>query len=92
LGAYGVAKAGIAALMRILAAETRSTGRLRVNAVDPGPVDTTLRRNAFPSGDPAAAAVEAAIAPFLCLLGPESRTITGQVLGPDDAVTAAERP
>ena len=53
--------------------------RVRVNTIYPGPVATRIRRNAYPgeSGNlhPAPAEV---IAPFLYLLGPASKGVTGQ--------------
>ncbi|NLO79946.1 MAG: SDR family NAD(P)-dependent oxidoreductase [Xanthomonadaceae bacterium] len=52
-GAYGVAKAGLEGLMRIVAAETpRERYGLRVNSVDPGPMRTALRISAYPAEDP----------------------------------------
>lgn len=50
-GAYAASKAGLEALARAYAAETRST-RLRVNLVDPGEVRTSMRATAFPEEDP----------------------------------------
>lgn len=78
-GAYGVSKFGIEGLSQILADETEHEGRVRVNTIYPGPVATRIRRNAYPgeSGNlhPAPAEV---IAPFLYLLGPASKGVTGQ--------------
>lgn len=50
-GAYAASKAGLEALARAYAAETRS-GRVRVNLVDPGEVRTGMRAAAFPEEDP----------------------------------------
>ncbi|HHJ12689.1 MAG TPA: SDR family NAD(P)-dependent oxidoreductase [Chromatiales bacterium] len=47
-GAYGVAKAGLEALMRILAAEHGGDRRIFVNGIDTGPMRTQLRRRAYP--------------------------------------------
>ena len=49
-GAYAVAKAGLEMLVRLYAAETAKTP-VRVNLIDPGPVQTRLRSEAFPGGD-----------------------------------------
>lgn len=49
-GAYGASKAALEALVRIYAAEMARTA-LRVNLVDPGPVRTRLRAEAFPAED-----------------------------------------
>ncbi len=79
-GAYGVAKAGIEQLMRMLAREL-STSQVRVNSLDPGPVKTELRARAFPAESSHAARAPAAVAPaFLYLLGAGSGTIHGQAL------------
>ena len=49
-GAYGASKAALEALVRIYAAEVARTA-IRVNLVDPGPVGTRLRAEAFPGED-----------------------------------------
>ena len=48
--AYAASKAGLAALVRSYAAEIAKTP-IRANLVDPGPVHTRLRNNAFPGED-----------------------------------------
>ena len=50
-GPYAASKAGLEALVRCYAAETRRSA-LRVNLLDPGPVATELRRRAYPGEDP----------------------------------------
>ena len=80
-GAYGVSKAGIENLAQILADELEANTAIRVNSVDPGPVRTRLRRQAYPAEDGSKlAAPEDVVNPFLYLLGPDSRGITGQSL------------
>ena len=49
-GPYAASKAGLEALVRCYAAETRRSA-LRVNLLDPGPVATELRRRAYPGED-----------------------------------------
>ncbi len=49
--AYAASKAGLEALVRAYAAESRATS-LRVNLVDPGEVRTGMRAAAFPEEDP----------------------------------------
>ena len=51
-GAYGTSKYAVVGLMKILADELDSTPRVRVNAIDPGPVRTGMRIRAFPGEDP----------------------------------------
>jgi NAD(P)-dependent dehydrogenase (short-subunit alcohol dehydrogenase family) len=78
-GAFGIAKAGLEAMMDILAQEYDSEDSpIRFNAVDTGVVDTAMRRLNYPAEDwsqnPAPADV---IAPYLYFIGPESSGITG---------------
>jgi NAD(P)-dependent dehydrogenase (short-subunit alcohol dehydrogenase family) len=84
-GAYAVSKAAIEGFMQILADEFEANTPIRVNSLDPGPVRTALRRMAYPYEDrdslPEPADV---VKPFLFLLGPDSRGITGQQLSAAD--------
>lgn len=83
-GAYGVAKAGLEGFMRILSAELEGTSRVRVNSIDPGPVRTSLRRNAYPAEDAAALLPPERVTPaLLYLLGRESSHCHGQALTVD---------
>ncbi len=50
-GAYGVAKAGVAALARILADEWENRPHLRINAVVPGPIRSPMRGQTHPAED-----------------------------------------
>jgi NAD(P)-dependent dehydrogenase (short-subunit alcohol dehydrogenase family) len=54
-GAYGVSKAALDQMTRIWASELDGSG-VRVNAVDPGDMDTAMHRAALPDDDPAALA------------------------------------
>jgi NAD(P)-dependent dehydrogenase (short-subunit alcohol dehydrogenase family) len=49
-GAYSIAKAALDRLVLLYAAETAGT-RLRVNLLDPGPLQTALRAQGFPGED-----------------------------------------
>ena len=80
-GAYGVSKAGLEGLMRILAAELADTTPVRVNSIDPGPVATQFRRDAYPSEEAGLHPLPEHVAgAFLWLLGPESAEVHGQAL------------
>lgn len=80
-GAFAAAMAGIEALMRTLAEETESDGRIRVNSVDPGAVRTAQRRELYPAEDPTTLpSAEQIINGYLYLLGPDSRGLSGQAL------------
>ena len=50
-GGYAVAKAGLSALLRILADEWENVPTLRVNGVVPGPMRSPLRAQTHPGGD-----------------------------------------
>jgi NAD(P)-dependent dehydrogenase (short-subunit alcohol dehydrogenase family) len=50
-GAYAASKAALEALVRSYAAETRRS-RVRVNLVDPGPMRSRLRKQAYPGEAP----------------------------------------
>lgn len=77
-GAYGVSKFGLEGLMQILADELESS-HIRVNSLDPGPVLTALRKNAYPAEEDAGLKPpEAVLNECLYLLGPDSRGVTGQ--------------
>lgn len=55
-GVYAAAKAGLAALTECYRQETQKAG-LRVHLIDPGPMSTKLRREAYPGEPPGAQAV-----------------------------------
>jgi NAD(P)-dependent dehydrogenase (short-subunit alcohol dehydrogenase family) len=78
-GAYAAAKFGVEGLMQVLADETSTTTNIRVNSVNPGPARTPMRAQAYPGEDPASVpAPEEVLGPYLYLLGPESRGVTGR--------------
>jgi NAD(P)-dependent dehydrogenase (short-subunit alcohol dehydrogenase family) len=80
-GAYSVSKFGIEALSATLADEVGSAGHLRVNVLNPGPVRTRLRAQAYPGEDPSTTArPEDVLGPYLWLLGAASRGVNGQSL------------
>ncbi|MDE2220006.1 MAG: YciK family oxidoreductase [Gammaproteobacteria bacterium] len=79
--AYAVSKFGIEGLSQVLADELAGNSRVRVNAVNPGPTRTRMRRQAFPGEDPAQPTDPALVlGTYLWLLGPDSRDVTGRSL------------
>jgi NAD(P)-dependent dehydrogenase (short-subunit alcohol dehydrogenase family) len=77
-GAYAVSKFGIEGLTQTLAAELENICAIRVNALNPGRARTHMRRQAFPSEDLESLPEPASLtAPYLALLGPASRGVTG---------------
>jgi NAD(P)-dependent dehydrogenase (short-subunit alcohol dehydrogenase family) len=78
-GAYAVSKFGVEGLSQVLADELAGNSSVRVNAVNPGPARTRMRRQAYPGEDPAQPIDPASIVgPYLWLLGPDSRGVTGR--------------
>ena len=77
-GAYSVSKFGVEGLTQIMAAELQDRG-VRVNAVDPGGMNTEMRAAAYSAED-----AESRVAPednvdvFLYLASDESKDVTGQ--------------
>lgn len=69
-GTYAASKAAMEMLVRTYAVETEKT-RLRVNLIDPGPVDTAMLSQAFPGGFPGQTASPEDLTPvFLDLVSP----------------------
>ena len=67
--------------MQVLAHEMADTTHVRVNSLNPGPVRTAMRRQAFPAEDPGRLPEPAAIvAPYLYLLGPAGKGVNGAAL------------
>lgn len=76
-GIYGATKAAHHHLVQCWAEETRSSN-LRVNLVDPGPVDTAIRTGAWPGEDRSAMPKPADVAPGIAALCLESETRHGE--------------
>lgn len=80
-GAYAASKFGIEGLMQVLAAEVQGTTRIRANSVNPGPVRTNLRLQAYPAEDRSLLpAPEDVLGPFLFLLGPDGSGVNGRAI------------
>lgn len=78
-GAYAVSKFGIEGLMQVLASELEGTTHVRANSVNPGPVRTWMRLQAYPGEDRSLLKPpEDVVGPFLYLLGPDSRGVNGR--------------
>ena len=77
-GAYAVSKFALEGLSQVLSAELEGISRVRVNTLNPGRARTTMRRQAYPAEDIATLPLPAALtAPYIALLGPASRGISG---------------
>jgi NAD(P)-dependent dehydrogenase (short-subunit alcohol dehydrogenase family) len=77
-GAYGVSKAALDHLTRTWASELEGTG-VRVNSVDPGDMDTRMKRASDPQGDASDWAKPETVTPvFVYLASDEAADINGQ--------------
>jgi NAD(P)-dependent dehydrogenase (short-subunit alcohol dehydrogenase family) len=78
-GAYAVSKFALEGLSQVLAAELENTSHVRVNTLNPGRARTAMRRQAYPAEDAATVPLpEALTGPYIALLGPASRGVTGK--------------
>jgi NAD(P)-dependent dehydrogenase (short-subunit alcohol dehydrogenase family) len=63
----------------MLADELENRPTIRVNSIDPGKVRTKMRLQAYPAEDPETLVEPSAIVgPYLYLLGPDSRGVSGE--------------
>jgi len=77
-GAYAASKFATEGLSQVLADEHRH-GNLRSNCINPGATRTNMRLAAFPAEDrDALKRPEDILAPYVYLLGPESKGVTGE--------------
>ncbi|EKF73474.1 short chain dehydrogenase/reductase family oxidoreductase [Alcanivorax hongdengensis A-11-3] len=80
-GAYAVSKAATENLAQTLAEELENTSAIRVNTINPGATRTDMRASAYPGEDPMTLKTpQQILPPYLYLLGPASRGVTGQSL------------
>jgi len=81
LGAYGVSKIALDGYAKILAEELEDAGKIRVNTLIPGPVDSPLRKKCFPAEDKHKLPTMAEITPaYLYLFSHKSVGTTGQTI------------
>ena len=77
-GAYAASKFATEGLSQVLADELDSTS-IRVNCINPGKSRTRMRAHAYPAEDPKTVPPpESLTGPYLYLLGPDSKSVTGQ--------------
>ena len=80
-GAYGVSKIALEGLAKILAEEHESANKIRVNTLIPGPVDSPLRKRAYPAEDKEKLQTMQSLAPvYLYLFSSQSIGTTGQIV------------
>jgi NAD(P)-dependent dehydrogenase (short-subunit alcohol dehydrogenase family) len=86
-GIYGISKIAAEALAGILADELESAGKVRVNMLIPGPVDSPLRNMAFPAENPRQRInAESLEKLYIYLLGPASRGQSGQIFRTTESI------
>jgi NAD(P)-dependent dehydrogenase (short-subunit alcohol dehydrogenase family) len=77
-GAYAASKFATEGLSQVLADEHRH-GKLRSNCINPGATRTNMRLAAYPGEDrDALKRAEEILAPYIFLLGPDSKGVTGE--------------
>jgi NAD(P)-dependent dehydrogenase (short-subunit alcohol dehydrogenase family) len=80
-GAYAVAKAGLSALLTILADEWESAPMLRINGVVPGPMRSPLRAQSHPGDDNSRLPPPEAFVPlYLYLLDGQPKAESGSII------------
>jgi NAD(P)-dependent dehydrogenase (short-subunit alcohol dehydrogenase family) len=78
-GAYAVSKFATEGFMQVLAAELENITSIRVNSLNPGRARTMMRRQAYPAEDLNTLPMpETLTGPYIALLGPASRGVTGR--------------
>ena len=89
-GAYGVSKIALEGFAKILAQETESSQKIRVNILIPGPVDSPLRKRAYPAEDKSRLPeMQSLNEIYVFLFSAESIGVTGQTF---DAQTFKRTP
>ncbi len=80
-GAYAASKAANINLMQVLSDELSENTNVRVNAIDPGVVRTSMRARAFPGEDPQTLPLADSIMPsYLYLMASHKNNITGEII------------
>jgi len=80
-GSYAVSKFATEGLMQVLADELGATSKIRVNSLNPGAVNTTMRRSAYPAEPPAInPSPEDIIHQWVYLMSDASAQLNGEAL------------
>ena len=80
-GAYGVSKIALEGFAGILAAELEAGNKIRVNTLVPGPIDSPLRKKAYPAEDKTAIPAMSSLDPvYVYLFSDASIGVTGQII------------
>ena len=79
-GSYAAAKAGLEALVHVLADEWQSRSTLNVYGVIPGPIDTPMRKRAYPGDEPASLRSPQSLVPLFLDLVTGARRCGGPII------------
>ncbi|MCK9609156.1 MAG: SDR family NAD(P)-dependent oxidoreductase [Methylomonas sp.] len=80
-GAFGVSKMALEGFAKILAEELEAGEKIRVNTLVPGPVNSPLRKKAYPGEDKSKLPEMDSLAPIYCyLFDAASIGVTGQII------------
>lgn len=80
-GAFGVSKMAMEGFAKILAEELEAGEKIRVNTLVPGPVNSPLRKKAYPAEDKSKLPKMDSLAPIYCyLFDAASIGVTGQII------------
>ncbi len=80
-GAYGVSKIALEGLAKILAEELEAGQKIRVNTLVPGPVDSPVRKKAYPAEDKSKMPAMSSLEPvYAYLFGAASIGVTGRII------------
>jgi NAD(P)-dependent dehydrogenase (short-subunit alcohol dehydrogenase family) len=78
-GAYAVSKFATEGFMQVLADELENTSKVRVNSLNPGATNTSMRRTAYPAETPTSnPAPQDIMSTYLFLMGDDSAGVTGK--------------
>lgn len=92
-GPYAISKSAVDTLVRTYAAETINVSKVRVMAVNPGPMRTRMRAQAMPGEDPATLRTPEELAPRIVALCLPSWQETGRLYDfPTDRVMSFQAP
>lgn len=77
-GAYAVSKFATEGFMQVLSSELENTSKVRVNCINPGATNTSMRRTAYPAEQPTDnPSPEDIMGVYLYLMGSDSAGVTG---------------
>ena len=92
-GPYAITKGAVDTLVRTYAAETANVSKVRVMAVNPGPLRTRMRAQAMPGEDPSTLRTPEELAPKIVALCLPSSQETGRLYDfPTDRVLRFQAP